>query len=100
MPAPQNRPPYEPLTGIDDIYCICRSFLSNPVQSLVRLGSFISNKFVGVKGYIFSFRNIEVVKIFKNLYHPKTVSCLIFLFIFWFFPLYLLDKLDPFGLSR
>lgn len=100
MSARNNKHHYEPLKGIDDIYVICRHHLTHPTQSLEKLRDFTRAKAVALKAYLLSFKKTEVRDIVKNLYHPKTLSCLLLLFIVWFVPLYLLDKLDPFGLSK
>jgi len=100
MSAHNNKRHHEPLKGIDDIYVICRDHLTHPAQSLEKLCEFRREKCLALKNYRDSFKKTEVREIVKNLYHPKTLSCLLLLFIIWFIPLYLLDKFDPFGLSK
>lgn len=100
MSARKNKPQHEPLKGIDDIYVICRHHLTHPTQSLENFRDFTRAKAVALKIYLLSFKKSDVRNIVKNLYQLKTLSCLLLLFIIWFVPLYLLDKFDPFGLSR
>lgn len=100
MSARNNKHHHEPLKGIDDISAICWHHLTHPRQSLEKLRCFTKAKAVALKTYLLSFKETNVRDILKNLYQIKTLSCLFLLCIIWFVPLYLLDKLDPFGLSR
>jgi CHASE2 domain-containing sensor protein len=100
MSARDNKNDQEPLKGIDDIYVICRHHLTHPTQSLEKLRDFTRTKAVALKTYLLDFKKTEVRDIVKNLYQLKTLSCLVLLFIIWFVPLYVLEKFDPFGLSR
>ncbi|MNO91966.1 CHASE2 domain protein [compost metagenome] len=100
MSAGNNKHDHEPLKGIDDIYRICRHHLKHPKQSLEKLHGFMRAKAIALKTYLSSFKTIEWRSIAKKLNELKTLYCLMLLFIVWFVPLYLLDKLDPFGLSK
>jgi len=100
MSARNNKDQHEPLKGIDDIYVICRHHLTHPTQSLEKLRDLRRAKAGSLRAYLCSFKKTEFCDIAKKLFHLKTLSCLLLFFIVWFVPLYLLDKFDPFGLSK
>lgn len=100
MSARNNKHRHEPLKGIDDIYIICWHHLTHPAQSLEKFCKFRKAKVLALKNYRDSFKKTDVRYIVKNLFHPKTLSCLLLLFFVSFVPLFALDKLDPFGLSK
>lgn len=100
MSAPNDKTHREPLTGIDDIFITCWGFLKNPKEAASALRTFAGEKLTELKRYGSSFCDPNIRTIHHKLFDGKTFSCLLLLFIAWFAPLYLLDKADPFGLSK
>ncbi|HFI2159459.1 TPA: CHASE2 domain-containing protein [Pseudomonas aeruginosa] len=90
----------EPLEGIDDLCLRGWYYATHPRQVLDKLKHLAKARIDALMDYLASFLQTDCCQILKNLLHFKTFSCLLPLILFSFVPLYLLDKLDPFGLSR
>jgi CHASE2 domain-containing sensor protein len=90
----------EPLTGIDDVCIHGWYYVTHPKRVLDTLWHFTKAKACALRNYLTSFKQIQLCQIVKNLGSCRTISCLLLLLLVSFVPLYLLDKLDPFGLSR
>ncbi|MBH3430444.1 CHASE2 domain-containing protein [Pseudomonas alkylphenolica] len=100
MSDSHNNAGNEPIKGLEDYVAILKGYWQRPNSILEHAKHAWCSRQQRVQHYFSGFKKTSPKAIGRKLFECKTLSRAPIIFIAWFFTVFMLDKLDPFGLSH